>query len=519
MSEKNPSVQNTTRETPSDTPAELDPNDVAYRNTLDDEQNDVSRSEQETTERSESEVLDDFIAERVGEAMRNCEFESTPELQESIEGFYHDHFYLAGAIKAVAEGRFDSDLFQTILDDPRVKEWERKIGRRVPTEQNGDVRQSPNAATAAYRLAVMAQEIVGSQEQLSVEQMETRHLFALKQCRAAVSSVLLQETSVGITTVGDPEAALVDGLSMQLAEVVDRIDNDDARWDALRRSDPRSAEDKIKDTQYVFWSETRHAGQLLFHGTGDLGAIHGKGLMSRNEQVRRVGHMRAQTAVEADTVGLMHSNVPHFSEFYSGEYASDVGGGTLAIPLARVIEQAPFARDNKYGLVVPKSGAVLDRVPSATRKSVGSVGVGTNDDSGSSGEDRVFFASADEESETLPDNYVLSMGDKSKRPATYIVDQPLNERFKRAGTNWLGTGYGRPDRLTIESSNDDEREAQIRSLQEAYEREYASQGIVVPLRSGVFAQIFENQSSSMGQGRREATIYNSYTPGSEEQAA
>lgn len=477
-----------------------------YWNSIDNGQNDLPDEEKGIEERSESEVLDEFIAERAKEAMNDCEFQSTPELQESIEGFYHDHFYLAGAIKAIAEGRFDSELFEAILRDPRIKDWERGLGESAP------VSEIPNAITAAYRLARISQKIVGDQGQLSEEQMRERHVNALRHCGDALRITLFRETSVGISTIGDSEVVLAQELATQVRSAASEAGFDESSKGWHRLPDPDNFPYLIGKSQEAFWDDTRHAGQLLFHGTSDLGEIHNRGAMSRNQQVRETGRMNAQTTVSDDGGRTMHSVVPHFSEFYGGhQYAAGERGGTFAIPLVKIIEQAPYARDAKYGLLIPKTNGVLDRVPSATRQSVGSSAAGEADEVGSRGPDRVFFASPDEESDTLPDDYVIKMNDKKGKPATYVVND--NYTRSKMDVNNLGVGYGFAESLVIEEGQ--ESEAPIRALQEEYQRQYASRGIVVPLRRGIFAQIFENHPVESEGRRRTASIYNRYTPGSE----
>lgn len=479
-------------------------------------QYDAASAEQGGKERTETEVLDEFIAERAKEAMRDCEFEPTNELEESIEGFYHDHFYLAGAIKAVTEGRFDSDLFKTIASDPRIKDWEKRVGREMPHGLEDYDEPNPNAITAAYRLALMAQEISGISGVAEDETLKIKRFNALRQRGSALIDTLFHETSVGITTIGDSEVQLTKDLIDKVKEASGGgyISEKGITRQAFPTSEHVS--DVVAATQKRFWDDTRHAGQLEFHGSMDIGGINVNGLMSRNQQVRKLGHMRAQTEVKMGTMrGTMHSVVPHFSEFYGGGgYAADARGGTFAIPLAKVINKAPYARDGLYGFLKPKTESVLDKIPILTLEHpTDSVGAGRADEIGMGGADRVFFASPDELSDKLPDDYVISLHDKSNIPATLIINRNLPGHDVSRELQGLGTGYGFPERLIIEKGED--ASFAIRKLQEEYMREFAGYGIVVPLRRGVFAQVFEGVASNGGKGREPARVYNKYYEGSE----
>jgi hypothetical protein len=280
----------------------------------------------------------------------------------------------------------------------------------------------------------------------------------------------------------------------------------------------------IEAARKTFWADTRHAGQLLFTGTTQVGGINMHGLMSRNQQLRKTGVMNNSTALNfgGDT---MHSVVPHFSEFYGlGQYASGEQGGTVVVPLIKIIEQAPYARDAQYGVVKLKDKD-SDIVPTPTITTpIGQSGAGRSDRAGLIGVDRVFFASADETSETLPDDYAISLFDKENKPGSYIVDRTQFDMYAdEKALLGLGTGFGFPERIVIERPNKqgqltyDERVAAtaevIKQVQQEYLEAYARYGVIIPLRRGVFAQAFENMDVQDVAGRRAPTIYNRYTPG------
>ena len=467
--------------------------------------------------------LDKFIEARTAEALRDCEFQETPELRESLAGFYKDHFYLAGAIKAIVEGKYDSGILEKIQRSSKeMKQWEIVIGSKMPLPGDAQYRLSPNAAVASYRIAKMAKEFSSIKEVLSEEQASEWQFNILKQCGVAINDNLFSETSIGITTIGDSEVVL----AQELAESTKEIARGRKIYDVPRATVTfPSAKDvgyKIEGSIARFWEDTRHAGQLEFHGSTDIGGINLYGLMSRNSQYRITGMMNAQTMLTwgRDSQGrqTMHSVVPHFSEFYGGgEYSVGDKGGTLAIPLVKIIREAPFARDAHYGLLMPKNAGTLDRVPDPTlEQPTGRVGAGRSDQVSAIGPDRVFFASPDETSAS-PDDYVVRMYDKEELPATYIVDRTLYGHNAERELHNLGLGHGSPERLIIESQKS--AAELIRALQETYKRAYAKYGIVVPLRRGVFGQVFENVPVEEMRGRNTATMYNRYVNGSEKKTA
>lgn len=205
-------------------------------------------------------------------------------------------------------------------------------------------------------------------------------------------------------------------------------------------------------------------------------------------------------------------------------------GATIAIPLIKVIEQAPYARDALYGVARLKEGSEA-QIPTPTiDRPVAASGRGDDDISGGHGLDRVFFASPDERSEKLPDDYVVPLNDEENKPASYIVDRTSRDSHSdEQALVGLVEGNGAPERVYIEAEAgydakvlSDENEtirnevsvAAIRQLQEDYFHAYNHLGVVVPLRRGVFKQAFENMPEYKYKGRERATEYNRYVPGS-----
>ncbi|NBU33375.1 hypothetical protein EB118_07750 [bacterium] len=470
---------------------------------------------------SDSELLDQLIHERVGRAMKSSEFVPTPEIEEAFKGFYTDHYTLKAAISAVAAGDYDSDVFDRILARDDYQTWEKEIGHGAAFyASNGSERPmlAPNANTYAIRIA----QLVRSSPDLQNGSDESR-LRSLKLCGKAIEA-LFAESSVGVSVLEESDitkaAQLADTLIEQAGTNVLHYFGPANQSQFFTGKDIRY---NIEAARETFWADTRHAGQLLFTGTTQVGGINMHGLMSRNQQLRKTGVMNNTTALNfgGDT---MHSVVPHFSEFYGlGQYASGEHRGTAVVPLIKIIEQAPYARDAQYGVVKLKDRD-SDKVPTPTITTpISQSGAGRSDRAGLIGEDRVFFASADETSETLPDDYAISLFDKANKPGSYIVDRTQPDMYAdEAALLGLGTGFGFPERIVIERPKEgqlshEERVAAaaevVKQVQQEYLEAYARYGVIIPLRRGVFAQAFENMDVQDVAGRRAATIYNRYTPG------
>jgi hypothetical protein len=479
---------------------------------------------QEKQKSSDAEQLEEKIKNKVEAAIKSCEFVSSPEINEAIKGFYTDHLRLKEAIKAVMEGDYSSDIFTQIAKADGYENWEKQLASKHPFyEHDGSYRPNivPNAKIYSLQLALYVNSIADSKQEITKEQR-------LRMLRLAGQSIngLFTESSVGVSTLGEEDineaANLADGLIEQAGTDELFYFGPSNRGNFTKGSSLRYS---IVSAQEAFWSDVRPAGSLVFHGSSDMGGINLRGLMSRNQQLRETGTMVNNTALNfnGDT---MHSVVPHFSEFYSmGEYSHGEQGGTLAIPLIKIITEAPYARDAHYAAVKQKPGSSHLITSPVMSRPTGYVGAGQPDYVDSQGQDRVFFSSADENGERLPDDYEISMFDKSNKPATYIILRGPRHTAERELHN-LGVGYGFPERMIIEfpesegtdlseklKQQKEAVESQVKELQSQYLEAYKSYGIIVPLRRGVFAQTFENMPEKSLKGRPSPKIYNKYTYG------
>lgn len=173
---------------------------------------------------------------------------------------------------------------------------------------------------------------------------------------------------------------------------------------------------QIEEAQEVALNEVRPAGQLLFHNTGFGRAIEdrGGGLRGRFSQEQAYGDSHKATA---DKEG--HSQLIHFSEMYDpfNYKGSEQDDGavsrseTYAIPLAKVIENAPVAAGLEMATVTKKAESSF--VPRERRgANVGAIGAGEMQQVGSDtfSKDRVFWAN--ESSQALAADYAIPLNAK-----------------------------------------------------------------------------------------------------------
>jgi hypothetical protein len=456
----------------------------------------------EAPRQSEALIIPENLDRRISDAVESCEFQATPEVTEALSGYYTDHYALAGVIEKVCDGTLTDGESQAILS---VEDGTLSSDKFESILRFGaDI---PSAESAVRLLAYISQKetIADPKDKQQV------HESLLRSAGGMLRSVLFQEESLGITTIGESELSVVDMLYDKLLGSLDGTSAEVTadgriRWDGGSEvPNPESIKESIAKKKENFWSDCRQAGQLEFHNTGFLGGVSSDGgIMSRTEQFRRSGEMRYQTNADL----YMHSNVPHFSEVFSPSgYKSgsgpgngtrqplleqDDGRGTIATPLFRIIESAPFARDAEFATVSIKDAATLEKIPVPTRLENGIIGHGV-DYPGPGGDDRVFFASATERDGSVPDQYRIPVDHFGTLIFAGAEEIKESERY--------GIGEGFPARLFMEDpQNQDAVQGAIVKLQQDYLERYRG-FVVVPLRRGVFSYASENMPSNMRRGR------------------
>jgi hypothetical protein len=383
-----------------------------------------------TVQRPEVLQLPENIGERVNKAVEASSFEPTPEVKEAIKGYYEEHYLLGSVIEKVIKneaGTVDIDSLGSLISNHYLRETAKEL------LEQGDRFKALKLAEDALCMDLFREDALPL-ETIS----ETENNYAQKMAQSLRDKAVEDGFAVTFTSelYGDePVYFWKDG--------VGNIPLNQSRQ--LR--DPRKINIGNEWDEQQFWKDTRYAGQLEFHNTGQFGKVSREGfvLRSRTRQRQLKGSFYSQMGtVHTSSGGNMHSNLPHFTETYSDfEYKSQAEGlgnviekdpptpASAAIPLAEIVDIAPYARDAKYGVLKLKEGSNTRVIP--IKDKIGSIGSQGFDNHGEHGEDRVFMADYRADNVEGAVNYDIPFGDVGK-----VV---MTESEKRSQTFGHGKGY------------------------------------------------------------------------------
>jgi hypothetical protein len=463
--------------------------------------------------KSQLETLSPSLEARIEQAHEDSSFKQSPEVADAIDGYYKDHYRLGKVIEKVLEDEVtlsDAEAVDSLFGTQLMKETAKDL-----------ITQAANPATRGV---------------------------ALFKAQAAISERLLKERVVATETVAEPE----DEYTKHLAEWLNGVaiaegyavstgrGGEEAVWDNAKIGMPeyRMVQSLLSVNRLVLpssewqneglWNDTRMAGQLLFHNTGNINEVARQGytLRSRTQQRKLTGAAYTQMGVSNNRQYGQHSNLVHWSETYDhNSYKKQAGllyrgesarsaPGTLAVPLAEMIKIAPYARDSVYGVAELKDGADKSRV--TVNDKVDYIGGQGTDYKGKHGEDRVFMADyrADHTDEAI--NYDIHVGSMN---GLQIFTE--TEMYVDHADGGFGTGEGFPGivvlpyRSMLDPANnhrtfedrkpDQERLSQvIKDLQADYQNRPAYKDkVVVPLREGVVEFVAEAAPNEHGRVGRE----------------
>ncbi|QQS21575.1 hypothetical protein IPM09_03545 [Candidatus Saccharibacteria bacterium] len=458
---------------------------------------------------TESEVAHEELSERVERAIDNCEFVRSPELERAIDGFYRDHDRLGEIIRKCAEGTIGRDERQILLDNPTITgnyEIDHAICQILA--QDGTTatsrREQLQSADEAISGIFLNEVCVGAMtlEEEDIQQVASLHELVRQ---AAIREDLLFTAADGRELWQEQPGEYVGGASLY------------HRRELVK---PYVIEQELatrRNHKALAHQDMRHAGQLLFHNTPNLAEITRSSfkLASRGHQYEKTGDF--VTGSNRDTIE-QHSNLSHWCEEYMpSAYKLPVGAvvanadrspGTVAVPLAEIVAQAPYsARDIEYGVLEAKKGVVLD----VTQNDGVIYGEnnGSNDSPGRFGRDRVFLKGNRADQQEAAQNFELDFGRSmgtSEGNVSMILLTEDDVRWHGSMLYPFGAGEGYPgtvhlsydgqlrqvqnqDRASFEARQRVQEEAlteKIRALQAGsidlpqYRDRY-----VVPLRSGV----------------------------------
>lgn len=305
--------------------------------------------------------------EKAREAIERSEFRG-PEVAEAIQGYYQDHTTALKLIERIIEGSPDEAQRITELDDDALGI------------------QSTVLEPAVRTLARLR----------SLEQADT----TFNNLASLTLSTLFTEPCIGQLTLADTD---IDAIANEIDQLRQKVGKGSHKEDTVGW---------INQAKSTAQGEVRMGGQLLFHNTyfgNDVLQGSHKSLRSQAKQHQLVQSGQQQTArattAEYQNNADSHGDNIHWSEVYDPSsykrptaginyLASDVKAGmmTFAIPLAEVVNKAPFGRGVKYAVVEARPDTISVQ-PGG--RLTGNIGVGSPDAVGTSfgAVDRVFWAS------------------------------------------------------------------------------------------------------------------------------
>lgn len=458
----------------------------------------------------------DFKAE---EAMERSEFVATSELRNGLRSFYESHYAMAGVIEMGMQDISDPDV--AARQQPSLENIVKSsihtgsaLAERIQSlAEHGGNYTDPSNAYVEDTLPLLASVRLARLQHPDDKRLERAEITA--QLMAVQN--LFAEVSVGTTTVGPQE---IDTINKLHSAVTKRIESsglfeqtdaygqpvyipkdlqaEGSRWQIKDRIAERGSTANIESAQAMFWQDTRHAGQLLYHNSSNFRSLWRQGaIRTRRVQLAQSGKLAELTTdVHSNSYGderHHHSPTVHFSEQFDPQgyrgRAGSLDAGTLAMPMAEVIKTTPFARNAEYGTVQLKPGSHVKEMV-ALHDTLGNIGWGSNDTQGSSSNDRTFYRSPydtapDAPLEQAPDGYEYTFaGTPMLRIA--LGDQERENIETRA---W-GTGENVPTTRIIEADpkhlldEESKIEQQLKTLQQQVLEQYPDQ-LIVPLRSGI----------------------------------
>ncbi len=475
---------------------------------------------------SEREISDRYYAAR-----EQLSFVPSPELMEAVEGYYQDHYGLA-------------NMIDTCLSEPEVlseEEKQQEYSKMQQVVDDGYIymedQSTKELAEYGLQLATRPQSYLQAARsivaRLRMARLEDPSDMRLRQSELAMlmkaTETLFAEPSAAVTTVGQKEVRIVadihdrvlakvetSGLFGEAAKGSNKreirpLDTESGKreyttpskyiYDALIQSPSAT----IESAQALFWKEARFAGQLLFHNTTHFDAAWmSSRLAPRRMQEALFGKVNIQTA--ANMGNHHHAPTVHWSEQYDPHTYKNVAetgikGSTLAVPMAEIIQSAPFGRDAQYGVVRVDRGSadkVMPKVPVA--KGIAYIGAGANDFRGEIGIDRTFYKTGKNVSNDIPvteapDGYVIDL-DEHAYCVQHGEREADGERYYGYGEHYPKRYYiERPSRPTSLGYGEDWKEWKreekrrtseaIDALQRKSIEAYGEDALVIPLRTGV----------------------------------
>lgn len=459
------------------------------------------------------------IEARTGQAWHDCDFEPAPgsnyeTLTKSLREYYRDNYNLAYQMATAIET--DTSVLTPEAVVERSQFLQAKIdssplhSKAVESFYNSALEYgNMPAKITSHASTLLARVELDLLKNPGDPVLERTKLMLLD---AAVRS-LFTEASVSVTTLSDTEKDLVVEIASKVKDSIQEsglfFPNGKVK-DLPRRSVNLDLLERplfgIERAQTTFWNDTRYAGQLLFHNSSNMPNTRKNGaLLPRRMQKVRNGEVAMATAERSGNT--LHSPMVHWSELYdeTGYKGHGETPGSVAVPLYKIINSAPFARDSQYQMLRIKPDrlqAVKKLVP--VIDGTVSIGSGGPDHQGFIGTDRTFYSShvdvdSDAHIESAPDGHEFALG-----PSDYAVALDEHEIFV-AMQSGLGESFPRlrclnapihPSSAEWEALGEDGRSKYLQERERVIAEGIANlqhesisrlpDQIVVPVRSGIF---------------------------------
>ena len=304
--------------------------------------------------------------EKAQEAIERSEFKG-PEVAAAIEGYYQDHIVSLKLIEQIIEGSSED------------------IQRIAQLADEGELGIQSDILKPAIQ--TLARLRASQQSEVGFNNLVGRTLSTLFTV-PCIGQLTLDETAM-------------EAISNEIGQLQQKIGKNTDKADIMNG---------MNQAKLTTQHEVRMGGQLLFHNTyfgNDI--LDGSGSLRSQAKQQQSVQSGQQKSVRVTTMKYgdagSHGDNIHWSEVYDpSSYKRSNGGGTdravdaragmmtFAVPLAEVINKAPFGRGIRYAVVDGKPDVVTEQ-PGG--KLTGNIGSGSEEGVGDRFGviDRVFWAS------------------------------------------------------------------------------------------------------------------------------
>ena len=394
------------------------------------------------------------------EGYGRIEVETTKEVYDSVREFYIDH------TEAMAAAEY---LIDRLNGDVPAGE---QMGELFYEDDYGRVELSipeehlPESVSLRESIRQMAEGV--NMVQKGDTRGGAKNMYSL----ITEGYFTFNEISVGVSSVGDEQLDFAAQFSMRMIEKIHQVTGEPYPHHMKENINNQGYfKEKVgrivAETKEKFNQEIRPASQLLLHNSPYINEVLQAGKLATRQRQDSRGKARHTTANWSN-----HSRLTHFSEtLITQQYKEVLGGnlgnhdehdedknklaigGTLAVPIAKVIEETPYARGAKYGSATAKEGLSVEH---KITKPVSFYEGHFDGAYSSGGMDRVFLKSIDNSRDAQDYEYSTFNMRTDRGTAAYVlIDDQDAERYNvrndtHEGRKRLGHTDGRtvPDYLS-----------------------------------------------------------------------